>query len=322
MTQTYTSNEISVQRGGVTTHDTDSVDPDISIVDARVRWKGVNGSKTDYSGDAKFTAPGVKPSDTEVTYSLEYPDVTSGYDFLDHSYDLEMGADATTNDSPIEITYSASTGFGDSISNKTITVDDGEDIVVLEKTYYTKDEDEVGSFTIHDVTDTDPDSSTPKANPEFQVQTRGTKQVPTYTTDPAVTRDVSGSYTGELNDGEWSPWVSMSGMEAGVNEFYHDISGSEEAVFQFEYDWEYIYPTPAKQLRVSSLDGSKIHKISVTDTDSDRLDYNHVRTVINGNVYAIDVVDPSDPKAIDWIRIGTPNYGVVSPRAYETIDNS
>ena len=139
------------------------------------------------------------------------------------------------------------------------------------------------------------------------------------TTDPFVTRDVDGAYTGEVTDGTWTAWQSLSGLVEGVNEFYHNISGSNEANFEFRYDWEYRHPeSVGGSLSIGSRDGTQIHRVALADTSSSRLDYNHVRVLVGGTVYAVDVVDPTDENAIEWFRIGTPNYGIVCPRAYQT----
>lgn len=322
MTQTYTSGEISVSRGDITGHDTASVAEDISILDARARWQGVTiteetGETVTKENTSSFS---VTESDTGVTKTASFPGPTYFWDsatLIEHATRTFLDSGAGTIEFDFTIYDNSGSVFATG-SGSSSKASGGSEVNEFWTEYDTRlDSGGEIEFTITNVqADQAPIGGYVGALSSFAETT--TKQ----TTDPAATRDVDASYTGTLSDGEWSPWVSMGGVEQGVNEIYHNLSGSEEAVFQFEYDWEYIYPTPAKQLRIGSRDGSKIHKVSVTDTNSDRLDYNHIRTTVNGNVYAIDVVDPSDPNALDWVRIGTPNHGIVCPRVYETIDNS
>lgn len=137
------------------------------------------------------------------------------------------------------------------------------------------------------------------------------------TTDPSVTGDVDGSYTGTLSDGEWSPWVTLSGLSGDVsNSFNHSISGSNEANFEFTYDWNYDFPTAQYQLRIQ--DGTNIKKVAIADTSDSLLNQDHIRCSINGTTYIIDAVDPTHDYAIDNVKIETQN-GVFSPRYYDSV---
>jgi len=316
MPQTYTSPTLSVSNGEITNHDTATVASDINILAAECRWQGVDAEKSEpndgfNSNSASGTTAVSKIGDN---VSLTFPGYNGSFD--GHVMQLEVSSGTSQNTFPIEFTIRFNyefTGFD--------TVDHEEQVTIEDNTTTSFPQDalsneHVGSEIRIGVSgNTDAFVEwTLAAITKYTTTTTITKS----TQDPFVTRDVDGSFSGTLSDGEWSSWKTLNGLATGVNEFYHNISGSNEAKFEFRYDWEYTYPEPVGgALSIGSRDGSQVHRVALADPSSSRLAYNHVRALVGGTVYAIDVVDPSDPDAIDWLRIGS-QHGVVCPRAYQT----
>jgi hypothetical protein len=356
---TYTSNEISVSDGDIVSHDTDTVNDNLEVTAARARWKGVNGTKTVYDRNSNFKQQTAAANETGgtnyegyINWTLDYPTVPSGYTFDRHEVMVWVDAeyegpefddlywweqyDSTEDDnSTADIDVHdvvISHGFDEPDPEVFIAYEDDIDGFTITESYGYIDDTTLSylttNYTADDpgrawlywyVADDDNWSEDTKFTLTTEIETVGWKDVITYTTDPFATRDVDASYTGQLNDGEWSPWVSMSGFTAGTNEMYQNIDGSGKAVFQFEYDWEQNYPEPQKEMRFYDEDNDRVHKVSLVDPSNSNLHYNHHRYALNGTVYALDVVDPSDGGGIDWVKWYHPTHGEYSPRAYDTI---
>jgi hypothetical protein len=168
-------------------------------------------------------------------------------------------------------------------------------------------------------------SDDPSNTWDLTLRTRGsdTTTTTTYydTKDPSVSGDVSCSYNGVLNDGETSPWQTLSGLITGENTFNHSISQSNKANFRFEFEWEQIAPDPVYGT-VAFYDDSMnvMRECSVADPTNSKLEYNHV-TVYNESQDswgALDVVDVSDPNAIESHQFYDSTVGWLAPREYNT----
>ncbi|SEO72163.1 hypothetical protein SAMN05216388_1017104 [Halorientalis persicus] len=333
MPQTYTSPTLTVSNGEITSHDTADVADGISILSAECRWQGVTTTETNtswntYLDDTRDNNP---DSQTYVTHELtqplegteqkdfravaiigvELPDDTGyGFNFrllADNDGDGDFEQDIRNKGSKMNSFYESHDVKGDTLQNPP----DGMAARIFPNAEYNGKLHYLG-WENRDLITLDYISA------GIEYRYKSTVTVTEQTTDPFATRDVDGAYSGTLSDGEWSPWVTLNGLQTGVNEFYHNISGSNEAKFEFRYDWEYTFPEPVGGLlSVGARDGSQLHRVALADPSSSRLAYNHVRVLVGGTAYAIDVVDPSDPDAIDWFRLGT-QHGVVCPRAYQT----
>lgn len=302
---TYTSSTLSVSDGDITTHDTTNVKEGIAITNAECRWRGIETTSSSIEQRSKVN------STTESSGSLSRVETTypsfNGFNFEEHSLDLDIDGDG----SGYEFTYDVELGFGRNDFNNNGTGD------VLK--FYGPWDDEYGPGEEAAFITADNDAPlevTIRARTVYDKQVETTYQ----TEDPFVTRDVDGSYSGTVQDGNWSSWVTLNGVSPGINEFYHNISGSGEAEFEFRYDYESVYPTAVDYVRVGDNNGTK-HRVILADPSDSKLDYNQVRCSSdgNGNPLCMDVVDPSNTYAISDIRIGIDDSTVVSPRSYDTV---
>lgn len=139
------------------------------------------------------------------------------------------------------------------------------------------------------------------------------------TQDPRVTRDVLGESSVTLTEGETSNWYSLSELDPDAEEFYHDIDGSGEARFRFRFDWERAYPDAIAELRIDGVDTDTVHRVALADPSDGQLVHNSIRTSVDDQVLAVDVVPPSDSDAIESHRLYHPVDGILCPRAFATI---
>jgi hypothetical protein len=321
VSQTYTSDTLRVSHDEITSHTTPS---DINVLSAQARWQGVDAEKTTTTDDQNWNDSDDFLSVGEtLTYDLPTPDPK--YEFQWHSVGLNYDQNSINEEQHLN---SVSYEFRDendnvleSGSKSDITLSTGDTVnegILSDVPIYTN---HTGTnHYVHFYWDAS-DSNTEEIEIRGYVQTYSSKSTTdTYSTkDPYVTRDVDASYSGTLSDGEWSSWQDMTGLVEGTNEFYHNISGSNEAYIEFEYTYEEVYPTVQKQLRLYDADQNAIHTVALADPSDSQLDYNHHRYALNGTVYALDVVDPSDENAIDWVKWYHPTHGEYCPRAYDTI---
>jgi len=317
MTQTYTTQWFSVSNGDITTHNPQELaggGDEITVSNAEIQWKGINGSDTDFESSERNNDTGFVNVSDEKTISLDIlsPDFNED---IESSFAVQGAKELATPDVTIDWTVDAP--WGDFSGTNTFTSSGlGPDDVFVEDTVS-------GNYSGDDVSITVTVTSGQTAVIKLftTIESESTSSTTTYTTSPRVTRDVSAdSNSGTLNDGETTNWTSLSGLEASGNqEFYHDINGSGEARFRFRFDWEYTFPTALKQLRVKDTNDNTTHKVSLADPSDSQLDYNSFRTAIDGTTYAIDVVDPSDPSAIKTHRMYHPVDGIVCPRSYDTV---
>lgn len=143
------------------------------------------------------------------------------------------------------------------------------------------------------------------ANSHYHIET-------TYKTEnPSVGGDISASYSGTLNDDEYSPWYNISLDANQNNHFYHEIDESGQADFQLQYDWSYVSPTPIEYFRVE-VDG-QTYNLPLIDPNDDALQKPGFRFNVDGQTLAADLVDPGSPKTSPF-RVYHPNYGVLAWR--------
>jgi hypothetical protein len=336
VSHTYTSNTLNVTDGEITEHDT-SKDDDINILSAECRWHGVETSESvpaSSSDERSYNdnAFAYYQDNEDIWFSEQTPSLTGNEQTFDKTaYFINwenLGIDVDHYEADVELeVYDNNDNLVDS---KTGTVDfagakvsdtpasfNSYPPVKIEYTTFHPDYYVRGRFWDNSSPSTK-GSGSESANLQVGVINYYTEV--SHTVDPFVTRDVDGSYSGNIDGGTWSPWVTLNGLAANENnEFYHNISGSNEADYEFTYDWDYQFPTAQKQFRLYDEDQNTIHKVALADPSDSLLNYNHHRYALNGTVYALDVVDPSDENAIDWVKWYHPTHGEYCPRAYDTI---
>lgn len=155
---------------------------------------------------------------------------------------------------------------------------------------------------------------------EMKTYGEDTNYYTTSTQDPRVARDVSadtGSLT--LNDGEQSAWYQLDGLDATPEEFYHDISGSNEARFRFRFDWEETFPDVLLEARISDVGSDTTYKVALADPSDSQLEYDAVRVAVGGTIYALDVAKSADSSTVDTHRFYHPTHGELRPRYFDTV---
>lgn len=304
MAQTYTSQWFAVSNGDITTHNPQSLVPtgkDIRILDAEVQWEGVDTvttktksnsvSDVDYfrfTGCANLVSwPTMPSSDTSfISQTLS----ANGEFIPDTQTDSDSGQGNIQSDphdfvSEIQVdNFSVSKSFG-SYAEGTVTACPGG-----------------GSFA---------SGVNCTATTKYELTL--------HTTDPRVTRDVTGESNTTLSDSKTSDWYSLSGLAPDSEEFYHDIDGSGKARFRFRFDWERAYPDAIAELRIDDVDFEITHRVALADPGDNQLVHNSIRVSVDGQVLAVDVVPPSDDDAIDSHRLHHPVDGILCPRAFGTV---
>jgi archaellum component FlaG (FlaF/FlaG flagellin family) len=327
VSQTYTSDTVRVSHDEITSHTTPS---DINVLSAQARWQGIDVTETEttyYEDINEASAVITDSTDDEKLLQNTYP--TGPGTFYSYRYEIYIKNTGSKEVSSDDIRWYEGGEFGEVDTTETwgetgdpYILQPGEEIyflswrhasIDLSETTYTNYSGETDVYMEFSVDD--------EITLSYSVLRTGKETTETTysTTDPYVTRDVDASYDGTLSDGEWSSWQDMTGLVEGTNEFYHNISGSNEAYFEFEYTYEETYPTVQKQFRLYDEDQNAIHTVVLADPSDSQLNYNHHRYALNGTVYALDVVDPSDENAIDWVKWYHPTHGEYCPRAYDTI---
>lgn len=138
------------------------------------------------------------------------------------------------------------------------------------------------------------------------------------TEDPSVGGDVSADYYGVLDDGEVSPWQSLSGLTAGENTVTHYIDGSNKAEYQIEYEYAYINPEPTYgTFSVADPSTSTWYEIAVMDESDAALVRDAVRIYDGTDWRPIDVVPASHPDALLFTRFWSGDEWLAL-RAYNT----
>jgi hypothetical protein len=310
MVKTYTTQFFRVSNGEVTTHnpkDLLGVSADIKILSAEARWEGITTTETQTSTDVASNGNNTGFQDSSIV-SATIPAVPSGYDFLQHQYDIFIG--------DLDSGQSYDVGWTSPWEG------DRSESGVASQSEFIGSGDTYGENYSGEAVTANRDPFGADFTIRISVVTKGERTTTQTTTKktkyPRVTRDVSADSFEVLNDGERSDWVTLSGLDPDEEEFYHDIDGSGEARFQFRFDYEFSFPDAVRQLRIYDSEKSIINKVALADPSDSNLDYNHVRISEGGSTYAVDVVDPSDSDALSWFKIQT-HKGVVSPRAFDQV---
>lgn len=132
------------------------------------------------------------------------------------------------------------------------------------------------------------------------------------TENPSVSGDASASYSGTLNDGEWSPWIQLSGFTEGQNSLTQDIDGSFDADFELRYEWQFTVPDTLAEHRFV-INGTT-YVTALADPTDEAVQYDFYRTYIaDEGIVCYDVVDVDDADASPY-RIYHPTYGVKALR--------
>jgi len=307
--QTYTSQWFRISNGAITTHNPQSLVPtpaDIRILSADIQWEGIETSKTTTSTNTNSNSQDYTSISSTTTWSVNSPSQPAG--------SFEKAVAELNYAGPLpETAVDLSIAFGGETTQTTADAGQGAYLTITDTSGIPSKADFSWS----------PNSSTSNTAEVYSSVTVYTSETTTTyydTTDPRATRDVLGESGGiTLTDGERSSWFALDSLEPDPEEFYHDIDGSGEARFRFRFDWEEKFPTALKQLRVYDADTDGIRTVALADPADSQLDYNAIRTAVGGTVYAIDVVDPSDPDAISSHRIQHPTHGTLCPRASGTV---
>jgi hypothetical protein len=328
-----------VTNGETTSEDISQPDGEINILSSQIRWRGNNRTeettttRTEYRnnsddfGNATATGDG-----TEYVLNVDVPTNTpsscNNAEFENHGgylskqegsditdvrvvYARLYESDGTINDEKTNFTTSPNNSIFD-FSNEHVD----EPFNQLSSGAYVEmkiDTDYSGAV----VADNELDELSVYARSEWSCSTTTST---TYSTkDTSVSGDVSGSYSGTLSDGEWSPWQTLNGLDPNqVEDFNHSIGGSNEADFEVEYEWEYALPTALKELRFYDEESDTIEIVALADVDDGGLDYNSIRTSVNGTTYAIDFVEPTTTGALERYTLYHPVHGELSPRLHDT----
>jgi len=132
------------------------------------------------------------------------------------------------------------------------------------------------------------------------------------TENPSVSGDASASYAGTLNDGEWSPWIQLSGFTEGQNSLTQDIDGSYDADFELRYEWQFTVPDTLAEHKFV-INGTT-YVTALADPTDEAVQYDFYRTYIaDEGVVCYDVVDTDDADASPY-RIYHPTHGVKALR--------
>lgn len=333
MPQTYTTQWFTVSNGDVTTHNPQSLvetTNDIRLLDAEIQWEGVSETEsvsvTDITGGTAISLP---PYPDSFVYTQSFP-TTSGT-FTDHTvnflFDTPFNQENTTL---VEVDYTLEFYDNDGVKRRSIS--QSQDIEVgksggtysgIENIQYDGRSDGYGKLIIDQLTYSGSRPDDEKLYLGLQTITGTTQSQTVNTTDPRVSRDVSGDATGiTLADGEVSSWYSLSGLDPNLEEFRHEISGSNTSRFRFRFEWERKTPKPIKQLRVYDEDADTVRRVALADPLDTQLQYNTVRCYVQaaGQVLAVDMIDdPSDPNAVSSHRLYHPVHGTLYPRYYDTV---
>lgn len=310
MSELYVSNTVNVTDGDSTSHDTDTVAQNINILSAECRWQGDSDFGEQTVTDTAVNALTRGEFYNETTFPYPEYDNFDGHEIryvLINERSTEVTADFEYRDpSSFDSSWDTTTSSVTIPANDTHAINFGTEDIYGNRVGETGWIDETSNLS--DVT----------VNVSMRTLSSETQTTETKTANPSVSGDVSGSYSGEINDGDYSSWVTMSGLSTGVNTFTHSIGGSNEAGFQFRYYWEYATPTAEKELCVYDGSSNTIYRIALTDPSDSALEYNFMRVAVNGTVYAVDLVDSGTQDALEFFKVNHGTHGIVFPRAFES----
>lgn len=286
---TFDSGFTSVADGGTQTHTTPETD--IEISNAKVRWQGVDVQKstTSTNRNRSWGSFGFYESNTDYEKLPSFSEDKIYYfdnplwqnqgaaPFSDIS-SWSLSADVTgypqyPTGSPdnTETVYGGQHNYGwddaftwtlsinsSSFSEITLSTDSNGDIMSYEY------ENDLGAVPENDPitfqADIDQylgtDTADSGARLHWQIELGRTAiETNNYTAsteDPTATingTDVNGPTS--LSDGSNSSYYDTTAFQSGSNTIHHSINASNEAKFEFEYDWVYTTPDPPTNLSVS-----------------------------------------------------------------------
>jgi len=298
MAETYTSGWESVREGEQTSFDVPDTYTLVSN-ELEVRWRGDSEQRTNTGLHRNNTRTSFRGEGNSVTRTLDWQSVSDGqtleYKTFDYSaegpkdgneyearWDVDGGGSGSNQFSDVIRDPDRTEDVPDKASSLTITIElkngyGGTDVYVETNTWYSA---------------------------QHTVETQ----------DPKVTLNNgnSASEGGTLSDGNVTPWKSISGLSDGTNVFDHDIDGSNDADFQFRYDY-LAAPVPVGY--AESGDGSGgTQLLPLADTDSPALVNTEGRVgQSNGTVAAADLVATDHPNATN-VRVGLPDGTVLAWR--------
>lgn len=336
MAQTYNSGFQFVQDGDTTVHSTTNVEENINILSAQIQWRGNDRTETTTSSETEWTINSTDFSqiDQEETVSIPLTEPSgSGWNHKESEIRWTLPESdensSVTPDPAIDVQY-YEVYDDDGTLVEQFTYDPGEkNMNLISDTGITFE----NIWIFRPDNNEDGWSSTTRLNQgayalsnvaaanhgisryNFEAVTRwqrSTSSTTTYQTqDPSVGGDVSASYSGTLNDGVDSPWITLNGLSEGSNTFNHSIGGSNEAFFQFEYTYEKAVPTPVYTVRVHV--GGTTYDLPLVDPSDSALQYGSLKAEVENQILAADLVDTSNADASP-LRVHTPQHGTLAWR--------
>ncbi len=159
-------------------------------------------------------------------------------------------------------------------------------------------------------------SNDPSNTWTLEMETQGVDPDTCYnyydTENPSVSGDVSASSSETLTNNETSNWYTLSGFTAASNSISHNISGSNEAYYRIEFDWEYALPS-AQSVAKYRLNGSDV-KTTLANSNDEALDYGVFRIYVDGvGTLVFDLVDPDTTGALPFY-VYHPTHGKLALR--------
>lgn len=326
---TYSSGSDYINDGDSISHTTES---GIDITSAQVRWKGdsdTSSTTEDTYSYKNYYGPGSylysTGSDSE-SGTIPYPDKgTTQYTRAYNGQNRDDGGYGGQDWGSITSTFTLSGGISGS---NTKTWDSGSSSGGLIETgpssatgdsvtfgysidSYDVDSDKSGEIGARIA---DGKLSGDTSYPIFtQTVSETTNTTETKTQDPSVNISETGdSVNGpsSVDDGSFTSWYSIS-MQSGKNTFNHSINGSNNAYFEFEYDYQFSTPTVVKRKRITH--GGQNHDLPLVDPNDNALEYDNLLYYVDGQVLAADLVQPDDPDASN-LRVKIPSYGILAWR--------
>lgn len=144
----------------------------------------------------------------------------------------------------------------------------------------------------------------------LDLQTRYVFRNDDVTENPLVTGDVSASYNGELQRNEVSSWKDLDGFSLNDNNLQHRIDQYGEAEYQVQY--EYV-TTPDVVQTIQVHSSNRVLNLPFADINDDAIEYDVIRTKIDGQTLTADLVPVSHDAALP-VHVQTPNEGVLAWR--------
>ncbi|MGM0437497.1 MAG: hypothetical protein ACQEQD_04430 [Bacillota bacterium] len=222
-----------VEDGDVTTLDLQNA---LNVNWAEIKWKGVDRTETNilYETNSVEDTVSVSSSGSE-SESPSIPSTPSGYEFYEHYFFayIQIGP-AEPDTSDLEI-------YGETEGNVILDVSK-----FLDSKDYIEDSNTVDEEYTNQTFNLDYSCGADNWEYHYLIETEGRKVTSTTynTQDPQVTIGTSTTnYTGSLNDGEETAYITLAGLTAGeINDIEHIISGSEIAEYKIQYNIDQTIP--------------------------------------------------------------------------------